>query len=66
MFVIPFKSSVEFSAVNEWRTISLCSGHCSAGQDLYEADGYAMWYTAGGAICIAHYDVIDDVIARKL
>jgi len=22
---------------------------------------YATWFTAGGAICIAHYDVIDDV-----
>jgi len=25
-----------------------------------------MWFTAGGAIHIAHYDVIDDVITRKL
>ena len=24
------------------------------------------WFTAGGAIRIAHYDVIDDVITRKL
>ena len=28
--------------------------------------GYAMWFTAGGAIRIAHYDVIDDIITRKL
>jgi len=28
--------------------------------------GYAMWFTAGGAIRIAHYDIIDDVITRKL
>ena len=28
--------------------------------------GYATWFTAGGAIHIAHYDVIDDVITRKL
>ena len=28
--------------------------------------GYATWFTAGGAIRIAHYDVIDDVISRKL
>jgi len=28
--------------------------------------GYAAWFTAGGAIHIAHYDVIDDVITRKL
>jgi len=24
------------------------------------------WFTAGGAIRIAHYDVINDVITRKL
>ena len=28
--------------------------------------GYATWFTAGAAIRIAHYDVIDDVITRKL
>jgi len=28
--------------------------------------GYATWFTAGGAIRIAHYDVIDDVKTRKL
>jgi len=28
--------------------------------------GYATWFTAGGAIRIAHYDVIDDVIIRTL
>jgi len=28
--------------------------------------GYATWFAAGGAIRIAHYDVIDDVITRKL
>jgi len=26
----------------------------------------ATWFTAGGAIRIAHYDVVDDVITRKL
>jgi len=31
-----------------------------------ETSGYATWFTAGGAICIAHYDVIDDVVTRKL
>ena len=30
------------------------------------ASGYATWFTAGGAIRIAHYDVIDDVITWKL
>jgi len=28
--------------------------------------GYATWFAGGGAIRIAHYDVIDDVITRKL
>jgi len=28
--------------------------------------GYATWFTAGDAIRIAHYDVIDDVITGKL
>jgi len=28
--------------------------------------GYATWFTARGAIRIAHSDVIDDVITRKL
>ena len=28
--------------------------------------GYATWFTAEGAIRIAHYDVIDDVMTRKL
>jgi len=33
---------------------------------LPRTSGYATWFTAGGAIRIAHYDVIDDVITRKL
>ena len=31
-----------------------------------ETSGYATWLTAGRAIRIAHYDVIDDLITRKL
>ena len=31
-----------------------------------ETSGYATWFTAGGAIRMAYYDVIDDVITRKL
>jgi len=31
-----------------------------------DTSGYATWFMAGGAIRIAHYDVIDDVITRKL
>ena len=33
---------------------------------LINTSGYATWFMAGGAIRIAHYDVIDDVIIRKL
>jgi len=33
---------------------------------LMKSSGYGTWFTAGGAICIAHYDVIDDVITQKL
>jgi len=33
---------------------------------LMGTSGYATWFTAGGAIHIAHYDVIDDVMTRKL
>jgi len=28
--------------------------------------GYNTWFTPGGAIRIAHYDVTDDVITQKL
>jgi len=28
--------------------------------------GYATWFTAGSAIRTTHYDVINDVITRKL
>jgi len=33
---------------------------------MSKTSGYATWFTAGGAIRIAHYDVIDDVITWKL
>ena len=33
---------------------------------LVLTSGYATWFTAGGAIRITHYDVIDDVVTRKL
>ena len=31
-----------------------------------KTSGNATWFTAGGAIRIAHYDAIDDVITGKL
>ena len=34
--------------------------------NINETSGYTTWFTAGDAIHIAHYDVIDDVITRKL
>ena len=33
---------------------------------IKKTSGYATWFTASGAIRIAHYDVIDDIITRKL
>jgi len=33
---------------------------------IHTTSGYATWFTAGGAIRSAHYDVIDDVITQKL
>jgi len=34
--------------------------------DVLNTRGYATWFTAGGAIHIAHYDIIDDIITGKL
>jgi len=42
------------------------SQHLTTREQQTETSGYATWFTAGGAIRIAHYDVIDDVITRKL
>jgi len=39
---------------------------CDDGVIIVITSGYATWFTAGGAIRIAHYDVVDDVITRKL
>jgi len=35
-------------------------------ETVKKTSGYATWFTAGGAIHIAHYDVIDNVITGKL
>jgi len=35
-------------------------------QAQYLTSGYATWFTARGAIRIAHYDVIDDIVTQKL
>jgi len=35
-------------------------------QERTRTSGYATWYSAGSAIHVAHYDVIDDVITRKV
>ena len=40
------------------------ASHCD--EVIVITSGYATWFTAGGAIRIAHYDVIDDIITRKL
>jgi len=38
----------------------------SADKIRIQTSGYATWFAARGAIRIAHYDVIDDVITRKV
>ena len=43
-----------------------CSWQTEGQTEKSGNSGYATWFTAGGAIRIAHYDVIDDVITRKL
>jgi len=48
-------------------TLPLFSLKIAPSQNLVKfTSGYATWFTAGGAVRIAHYDVIDDVITRKL
>ena len=54
------------------RTINIADTSASAvaddtddARDVYYS-GYATWFTAEGAIRIGHYDVIGDVITRKL
>ena len=46
--------------------VSFCYSKLSNRITLKWTSGYATWFKAGGAIRIAHYDVIDDVITRKL
>jgi len=51
-------------AVNSDCVHSTCMWHIILRK--FVTSGYATWFTAGGAIRMAHYDVIDDVITRKL
>jgi len=44
----------------------MCANKPKDAIKLKQTSGYATWFTAGGGIHIAHYDVIDDVITRKL
>ena len=48
------------------QTVKILNNWFSVVQKSTKTSGYATWFTAGGAIRIAHYDVIDDVITRKL
>jgi len=58
-------------------TAAECYMHSLTVSNLLITSGYTAWFTAGGAIRIAlrqlwqtwklpHYDVIDDVITRKV
>jgi len=48
------------------RTEHAATVRAQSKEKVNRTSGYATWFTAGGAIRIAHYDVIDDVITRKL
>jgi len=48
------------------KPLASASASGMTGQKLVPTSGYATWFTVGGAIRIAHYDDIDDVITRKL
>ena len=62
MVVIPETEQDIIKTINEWKDKV---GHKGIGVNM-NTSGYATWFTAGGAISIAHYDVIDDVITQKL
>ena len=46
--------------------VSSCSKLLKTRVIKLRTSGYATLFMAGGAICIAHYDVIVDIITRKL
>jgi len=54
------------SAINCDSNLASLLTTVTLGKSKFETSGYATWFTVGGAIRIAHYDVIDDVITRKL
>jgi len=45
---------------------NIMSASATQGGRSRPTSGYATWFMAGGATRIAHYDVIDDVITRKV
>jgi len=57
-----FKNSKSFPVWGRWSLMQCVFGSIG----LLGTSGYATWFTAGAAIRIARYDVIDDVITRKL
>ena len=54
-----------FSVKTQVKTLRFGGRKCRE-SNIFETSGYATWFTAGGAIRIADYDVTDDVITRKL
>ena len=66
------KSLLAFSVLsNAYENFLFCDKICTFRLPLLLllliiTSGYATWFTAGGAIRIAHYDVIGDVITRKV
>jgi len=52
--------------VLDWDLALPQKGHRKIRKRKLKTSGYATWFTARGAIRIAQYDVIDDVITQKL
>jgi len=48
------------------RTEHAATVRAQSKEKVNRTSGYATWFTAGGAIRIAHYDVTDDIIIQKL
>jgi len=58
------KSHIQIQLTN--KTATKKNSQLAAKKTSMTTSGYATWFTTGGAIRIAHCDVIDDVITRKL
>ena len=57
--------SVGMPVLNTRHVMHTATAHVLKIKLCSKTSGYATWFTAGGAIRIAHHDVIDDVITHS-